>query len=267
MGSHRMPRWLGVLCAVIGLWLVAPSLVVLPLSFTDRDSFAFPPTGWSLRYYRNFFTDPDWWGSLTTSLQLALLVAVVATVTGSAAAYGLVRGGRGRVMSKLTPAVNGLLMAPMVTPGIVAAVAVYSAFLDAHLVGTRLGFVLAHTALGLPFVIVTVSGALRTVDRRLELASAGLGAGPWATFRRVTLPLMMPGVLSGAVFAFVTSFDEVVFALFLQSPTLRTLPVKMFTSVTAEVDPTIAAASSLIITVTTALLLAPTLFRRKVNHS
>lgn len=268
MGSHRMPRWLGVLCAAIGLWLVAPSLVVLPLSFTDRDSFAFPPTGWSLRYYRKFFTDPDWWGSMTTSLRLALLVAVVATLAGSAAAYGLVRGGgRGKVTATVLSVVNGLLMAPMVTPGIVAAVAVYSAFLDAQLVGTSLGFVLAHTALGLPFVIVTVSGSLRTVDRRLELAAAGLGAGPWAVFRRVTLPLIMPGVLSGAVFAFVTSFDEVVFALFLQSPTLRTLPVKMFTSVTAEVDPTIAAASSLIITVTTALVLAPTLFRRKVDHS
>lgn len=141
----------------------------------------------------------------------------------------------------------------------VFAVGVYAVFLKLRLVGSPLGFVAAHTVLALPFVIIPVSASLRTFDRRLELAAANLGATRWTTFRTVTLPLVAPGVASGALFAFVTSFDEVVVSLFIQSPYLQTLPVRMYSSVTRETDPTIAAAATMIITLTTALIVTATL--------
>lgn len=260
-GSRLRRRLLTVWCVLVGVWLLAPMLVVIPMSFTSRRSLNFPPEGWSLQWYRNFFSEPQWYEALFTSLYVALLVALVATAVGTAAAFGLVRGrfpGKG--------AVNALLLAPLVVPVVIVAIAVFATYLQWRLSGTVLGFVLAHTALAIPFVIITVSSSLRTFDRRLELAAANLGANAAATFRRVTLPLILPGVLSGALFAFITSFDEVVVALFLQSPDVRTLPVQMFTSVTREVDPTIAAASSMILALTTALLVLVALTRRQEDH-
>lgn len=241
---------LGVFCGLVGLWLVAPTLIVIPMSFTDRRSFTFPPTGWSTQWYSTFFSSPVWRDALLTSLRIALIVMVIATVLGTAAAFALDRGripGRGLV--------NALLLAPMIVPVVIVAVGMFAVYLKWRIAGTTRGFVLAHTALAIPFVIVTVGASLRTFDRRLELAAANLGAGPWTTFLRVTLPLIMPGVLAGALFAFITSFDEVVVALFLQSPSLRTLPVQMYASVTRDIDPTMAAASTMIITFTTALVL------------
>lgn len=244
--------------ALVGAVLVAPTLIVVPLSFAGSRSFVFPPQGWSLQWYRNFFTDPGWRGALLTSLEIAVLVAVLATVLGTTAALAL---DRGRVPG--AGVVHAVLLAPMVVPQIVAAIGVYSVFLQWRLSGTLAGFVLGHTTLAVPFVVVAVSASLRGYDRRLDLAAASLGASPLATFRRVTLPAVLPGVLSGMVFAFVTSLDEVVVALYLQSPTLHTLPVQMFSSVTVETDPTIAAASSLVLVVTTALILLPQLLRRR----
>lgn len=248
---------LRVVVVVVGAYLVAPTLIVLPLSFTDRPSFVFPPKGWSLQYYEDFFTQAVWRDALLTSLKLGVSVAVLATVLGSAAAFGIVRG---KFPGKAV--VNGMLLAPMIVPGIIVAVAVFAMFLRWQLVGTFTGFLVAHTVLALPFVVVTVSASLHTFDRRLELAAASMGAGPLTRLRRITIPLVLPGILSGAVFAFVTSFDEVVVALYIQSPTMRTLPIRMFTSVTSETDPTIAAASSVILVVTTLLILVPQLLRR-----
>lgn len=248
--------------ALVAVWLVVPTLIVIPLSFTDRASFAFPPKGWSLRYYERFFTDSGWLVALFNSAQLALIVTVVATALGSAASFALVRS-----PLRAKGALNGLLMAPIVVPTIIVAIAVYATFLRWGLVGTAAGFVLAHTVLATPYVIVTVTSALRTFDRRLERAAASLGATPWATLRHVTLPLILPGVASGAVFAFVTSFDEVVVSLFIQSPELQTLPVRMFSGVTNEVDPTIAAASTVVVAITTALILLPQLLRRNTDHA
>ncbi|MFE2182691.1 ABC transporter permease [Streptomyces sp. NPDC059455] len=242
-----------------GAWLVVPTLVVIPISFSGENSFAFPPSSWSLRHYTTFFTEPSWLTSLLVSLQLALLVTAVATVLGTTAAFALARrtfAGKGIV--------EGLFMAPLIVPGIVVAVAMYAAFLGWGLIGTPIGFIAAHTVLALPFVTVNVTASLAGFDRVLERASATLGASPWTTFRSVTFPLIRPGVLAGALFAFVTSFDEVVVSLFIQSPTLQTLPVRMFTSVTNEVDPTIAAASTVVLVVSTILLGLATITRR--NH-
>lgn len=255
--DRRLSWFTKVMVVLVGVYLVIPTLIVIPLSFTDRPSFAFPPQGWSVRYYRTFLTEPVWRDALLTSVKLGLAVMVVATLLGTAAAVALVRG---RFPGKAF--LNGLLLAPMIVPVIVIAVATFGVFLRWQLVGSFTGFLLAHTVLALPFVIVTVSSALRTFDDRLELAAASLGAPPLTRLRRVTLPLVLPGVLSGAVFAFVTSFDEVVVALYLQSPQMRTLPVRMYTSVTSETDPTIAAASTLVLVVTTLLILLPQVIRR-----
>lgn len=238
--------------------LLAPTLVVIPMSLTSGSTFAFPPKGWSLRWYREFFASAEWMTSLSISLQVGLLAAVLATVLGVAAAFGLDRTrfrGRG--------AVRSLMMAPMIMPGIVVAIAVYAAFLRWQLNGTLIGFVVAHTMLAVPFVITTVTTSLSGYDRTVETAAASLGAGPLTVFRRITLPLLLPGVLSGFVFAFVTSLDEVVVALFLQTPQIRTLPVQMYQSITLQIDPTIAAASSLIVVATTLVLMLPQLVRRR----
>jgi putative spermidine/putrescine transport system permease protein len=257
-GRARVGWPLRIMCAIVGLWLIAPTIVVIPLSFTGKQSFEFPPESWSLDYYVNFFTDPDWVAALLNSVRLAIVVTVVATVLGTAAAFAMARG-----KLRGSGAANGLLLMPLIVPQIIVALAIYIAFLQWGLVGTLRGFVLAHTALAIPFVVIPVSASIRALDRRLEHAAASLGAPPLTVLRSVTIPLMAPGVAAGAVFAFVTSFDEVVIALYLQSPDLRTLPVKMFTSVTSDTDPTIAAASAVILSVTTLLILLPAMLTNK----
>lgn len=258
VGLRRALIGIGVL---VGVWLLVPTLIVIPISFSGNDSFAFPPTSWSLRHYETFFTERTWLTSLLVSVQLAVIVTIIATVLGTAAAFAL-----SRTAFFAKGAVNALFLAPLIVPGIVVAVALYAAFLQWGLIGTPIGFIAAHTVLAIPFVTVNVTAALAGFDRTLERAAAGLGASAVSTFRRVTLPLILPGVLSGAVFAFVTSFDEVVVSLFVQSPRLQTLPVRMFTSVTNEVDPTVAAASTVVITVTTALLTLAATLRRSRRH-
>ncbi|WP_144874576.1 ABC transporter permease [Microbacterium sp. 1.5R] len=252
-----IPWWLIVIGAAVALYFVLPTLFVIPMSFGGSGSFQFPPREWSLDLYRNFFTNPKWIGSLGNSLLVAVLASLLATTVGTAAAVGLYS-----LSGRLPQFVRTLLMVSMVTPAIVVAVAVYITFLQWHLVGSLGGYVLAHAALGVPFVLVSVTSALGGFDARLLRASASLGASPARTFVRVTLPLIGRGVLTGAIFAFVTSLDEVVIALFLRSPTFQTLPVQMYTAVTVEVDPTIAASSSLVVVTVTLLLLIPLLVRR-----
>jgi putative spermidine/putrescine transport system permease protein len=237
-------------CVLIGAWLTAPTLVVIPMSFTEVKSLAFPPQGFTTQWYSNFFTDPLWHDALITSLKVAALVTPISVALGTAAAFGLVRG---RFLGK--GIINGTLLTPIIVPVVVVAIGLFAVYLKWRLAGTLAGFVLAHTALALPFVVVTVGASVRTLDRRLELAAANLGAGPWTTFWTVTLPLIRPGVVAGALFAFITSFDEIVVSLFLQSPSVRTLPVQMFSSVTRDIDPTLAAAASMIIVFTTSLIL------------
>jgi putative spermidine/putrescine transport system permease protein len=257
------PGWgLRAAVLVVGVILLAPTLVVIPMSFSGGQTFEFPPETWSWRWYGEFFGSEAWMSSLVNSLKVGGLVALLATALGVAAAVGLDRSrffGLGSLKM--------LLSAPMIIPGIVVAVALYAVFLRWQLNGTVIGFVLAHTVLALPFVITSVSTSLAGYDRTVDIASASLGASPWTTFRRVTVPILAPGVLSGFVFAFVTSFDEVVVALFLQTPDLRTLPVQMYESITLEIDPTIAAASSLIVVVTSVLLMVPQLSRRSRRTS
>lgn len=238
----RLPRLLlGLTCLLIAVWLVAPTLVVIPMSFAGKKSLAFPPSGFSLQWYENFFTNPQWFGSLVVSAKVALMVAAAATVIGTMAAIGIER-----MKSRTGGLIRAVLITPMIVPGVVLAVGIYAVYLDTQLVGTWAGYVLAHTLLAIPFVVIAVGANLAVFDARLEVAAASLGASRLATFFTVTLPLILPGILSGALFAFVTSFDEVIVSLFITSPQLKTLPVQIFASMTRDADPTVAAVGSLI---------------------
>ncbi|MFC3183167.1 ABC transporter permease [Cypionkella sinensis] len=240
---------LGLTCLLIAIWLVAPTLVVIPMSFAEKKSLAFPPTGFSLQWYQNFFTNPQWFDSLIVSAKVASMVAVVATVIGTMAAIGIER-----LKGRTGGLIRAVLITPMIVPGVVLAVGIYAVYLDAQLVGTWTGYVFAHTLLAIPFVVIAVGANLAVFDTRLETAAASLGASRLATFFSVTLPLILPGILSGALFAFVTSFDEVIVSLFITSPQLKTLPVQIFSSMTRDADPTVAAVGSLIFMATSVII-------------
>ena len=249
MKLHLPRLLLGLTCLLIAIWLVAPTLVVVPMSFAGKKSLAFPPSGFSLQWYENFFTNPQWFGSLVVSAKVALMVAVAATVIGTMAAIGIER-----MKSRTGGLIRAVLITPMIVPGVVLAVGIYAVYLDTQLVGTWTGYVLAHTLLAIPFVVIAVGANLAVFDARLEVAAASLGASRLATFFTVTLPLILPGILSGALFAFVTSFDEVIVSLFITSPQLKTLPVQIFSSMTRDADPTVAAVGSLIFMATSLII-------------
>lgn len=242
---------LGLFCLLVAVLLLAPTLVVIPMSFNGNKSLAFPPVGFSWQWYDNFFRNPDWTTSFSNSLIIALIVAVVATVVGTLAAFGV-----SRAAARTDGLLRALLITPMVVPGVVLAIGIYAVYLDAHLVGTVTGFVLAHTMLAIPFVLIAVQASLEVFDRRLETAAASLGAGRLTVFRTVTLPLILPGILSGALFAFITSFDEIIVALFITSPYLKTLPVQIYTSITRDADPTVAAVGTLLFLATSLIIIA-----------
>ncbi|TAA63975.1 ABC transporter permease [Shinella sp. JR1-6] len=242
---------LGLFCLLVAVLLLAPTLVVIPMSFNGNKSLAFPPVGFSWQWYDNFFRNPDWTTSFSNSLIIALIVAVVATIVGTLAAFGV-----SRAAARTGGLLRALLITPMVVPGVVLAIGIYAVYLDAHLVGTVTGFVLAHTMLAIPFVLIAVQASLEVFDRRLETAAASLGAGRLTVFRTVTLPLILPGILSGALFAFITSFDEIIVALFITSPYLKTLPVQIYTSITRDADPTVAAVGTLLFLATSLIIIA-----------
>jgi putative spermidine/putrescine transport system permease protein len=244
---------------LVVVWLIAPLLVILPIGFAGKASFEFPPSSYSTQWYHKLFTAPEWIDSLTHSIEIALIVVVVSGILGTACALGLDRGivpGKG--------VIRAIVLSPMIIPIVIVAVGVYLVYLPWHFAGHEIGFVLAHSALALPFVVISVSTSLAGFDRRLEQAAASLGASHWVTFTRVTLPLITPGIFAGAVLAFITSFDEVVTSLFLATPNLKTLPVQMFATIN-NVEPTIAAASTLVLGATTLIVLLVLIFNRSVR--
>jgi putative spermidine/putrescine transport system permease protein len=248
---------LGLFCVAVGVFLILPIFIVIPISFSSAQFLQFPPPGWSLQWYQNFFASPEWMSALKTSALVAIPTTILATALGSAAALALVRAkfpGSGLI--------NAVIMAPLIVPVIIAACGIFAVFRLWGLIGTVSGLILAHTALALPFVVVTVSASLRTVDRRLELAARGLGASSWVAFRRITLPLILPGVLSGALFALVTSLDEVIVSLFISTAQVRPLAVQMWSDVRGAIDPTIAAISTLLFGFSLVLLAIVSLLRR-----
>jgi putative spermidine/putrescine transport system permease protein len=249
---------MAALGALTVFYLLAPTLVIVPMSFTEARILSFPPQGFSLGWYDRMFTDPQWSSGMLNSAQVAVLTAILATVLGTLAALGLTRG---RFPGRA--AVNALVLSPLIVPVVIIAIGMFSLFVQWRISGSLVGLVLAHSALAMPFVIVNVGTSLRTMDRNLELAAASLGADPRRSFLRITLPIIMPGVLAGAIFSFITSWDEVVIAIFMTSARFRTLPVEMWEQVRQVVDPTVAAVSTTLLVVSTMLLLVLFVVRRQ----
>lgn len=229
-------------------FLVLPILAVVPASFNPVSHLQLPPPGLSLRWYGAFFRDPEWLTSLATSLRVALVATVVSLVLGTLAALGLERIG-----GALRKAVTGLFLAPLIVPVMVTSVALYQFGQRLGLVGTTAGMALGHALMCLPFVVINVGVSLHGLDPTLVRAAEGLGASSWHAFRTVTLPLILPGLTGGAVFAFITSFDEVVISIFLAGIRAKTLPVKMWEVIRIEITPVVAVASTLFILLTVLL--------------
>lgn len=247
-----------IFTALVLLFLVAPILAIVPLSFNAEPYFSYPMPGLSLRWYEDFFGNARWTGALTLSFKLAIVVTLAATALGTMAALGLARTnlpGRSIILA--------IILLPLIVPVIIVAVAVFMSFGYFNLIGTFAGLALAHTALAVPFVVIAVTSTLASFDWSLQRAAQGLGAPPFTVFRKVILPLILPGVVTGALFAFVTSFDEVVVALFLSSAEQRTLPKQMFSGIREMISPTITAAATIQVALSVCLLIGVELLRRR----
>jgi putative spermidine/putrescine transport system permease protein len=258
--SWRQPRrlLLAALGGLIVFYLLGPTLVIVPMSFTGTRSLQFPPEGLSLQWYERMFSDRQWSTGLLNSALVAVATTVLATVLGTLAALGMTRGRfPGRSLA------NALVLSPLIVPIVIIAIGMFSVFVRWRISGSLPGLTIAHTALAVPFVVVNVATSLRTMDRNLEMAAANLGADPTRTFLRVTLPIILPGVFAGAVFAFITSWDEVVVAIFLTTARFRTLPAEMWEQLRFAVDPTVAAVSTVLLVVTTTLFLLAVFARRE----
>jgi putative spermidine/putrescine transport system permease protein len=243
-------------CGLVFLFLLLPILAVMPLSFNAGAFLTYPLEGLSLRWYTDFFTSPRWVPALRNSVLIALATTAIATPLGTLAALGLVRAD-----FALKPLLVGVLISPMIVPTIITAIGIYFLYAPLGLTGSYLGLILSHTVLAVPFVVVVVHATLQGFDTRLIRAGESLGARPLWVFCRVVLPLIAPGMISGAVFAFTTSFDELVTALFLAGPAQRTLPLQMFDGVREQISPTITAAATLLIVISVLLLATVELLR------
>ena len=251
----------GVAFAVLA-FLVAPIAVVIPLSFSSGSFFYYPLPGFSLRWYEDFFTSPFWLNALKNSLFLGSIAASLATALGTLAAIGLWRASfplRGLVLA--------VLISPMVVPVVIIAVGAYFAFAPLHLTDGFAGLILVHTALGAPFVVITVLATLSGFDRNLLRAALVCGANPVVAFFRVMLPTILPGILSGAVFAFATSFDEVVVVLLMGGPEQRTLPRQMFAGINDNISLTITAAATMLIVLSTLFMISVAMLRGRTAAS
>jgi putative spermidine/putrescine transport system permease protein len=246
--SHGQRWWLYVYGVAISIFLLAPIAIVVPISFSPGEFLEFPPSELSLRWYRTFFSSPEWMSATLVSVKAALLTTLVATPLGTAAAYAL-HVSESRFAKTIAP----LLIVPLVIPVIIIAIGVFYLYARLSLINTLVGLVLAHTVLALPFVFVLVSAGLQRFDMAQELVARSLGASRPKAFLTVTLPQIRPSVISAGLFAFITSFDEVVIALFVSRGPSSTLTRKMFTSLRDQVSPTIAAISTILIAITVLL--------------
>lgn len=257
---HRRLRWsriaLGLVCAPIFTFLILPLVVVFPLSVSSAPYLQFPPPGFSLRWYVSYFSDRVWIDATFRSLLIGATTMLGSLLIGIPLAFSLTRG---RYWGRWL--LDRLATAPMIVPSIIISVAVYGIFAKLKLIGAWYGIALAHTILALPFVIVILGAGLRGLDEGLEEAALGLGASRWQAVWRVTLPEIRPSVVTAAALAFITSFDELVVAMFL-SGSQMTLPKKMFDNIRMEIDPTIAAVSVLQILIITVALLVSQRFGR-----
>ncbi|WP_121631404.1 ABC transporter permease [Tropicibacter alexandrii] len=267
-----------VLCGAIFVFLITPIIVVMPLSFNAEDFFTFTPEmlrldpeGYSLKHYRDFLTNSEWTSAVWNSITIAIPATIVSVSLGTLAAIGL---SQSHVPGKR--AIMAILISPMIVPLIISATGMYFFYSNPYiptpfgkielpftLTGTWVGIVLAHAVLGIPFVIITVTATLVGFDRSLTRAAANMGADPVTTFFKVQMPLILPGVISGGLFAFITSFDEVVVVIFVGSAELQTLPWQMFTGLREQISPTILAAATILVGISIALLTTVEILRRR----
>lgn len=240
---------LRVSVALLFLFLLGPVLLVFPISFSADTNIAWPPSGWSSRWYRAMLVQPDLGEALRNSLVLAASVTILALVIAMPAAFALGRAkfrGREVLLSALT--------APLLLPTIVLGLALLIIFVSRGLVGSWPGLVMAHLLVTVPYALRILLTSLNGLPAAVEEAASSLGAGPWPVFRRITLPLMLPGVVASAAIVFLVSFDEVVITLFIVGPRLTTLPVALYHYVEARTDPMVAAISVLMVLFTLALV-------------
>ena len=253
--------WRAVLYVTSGLvlfFLMAPIFAIVPLSFNAGTFLTYPLEGLSLRWYYTFLASEQWMRALRNSFIIGISSAVLATGLGTVAALGLTRAdfrGKGLVMA--------VLLSPMIVPVVIVAVGFYFFFAPLGLTASYTGLILAHTALGTPFVVITVAATLKGFDDNLARAAASLGAAPVTTFFKVILPLIAPGVASGALFAFATSFDEVVVVLLVAGPEQRTLPREMFSGLRENISPTITAVATIMILLSVVMLASLEMLRRR----
>ena len=264
---------------IVGLslfFLVAPIIIIIPLSFNAQDFFTFTPEmlaldpeGYSLKHYRDFFTNQDWIRPLQNSLIIAPFATIISVSLGTLAAIGLSQS-----HVPFRRGIMALLISPMIVPLIISATGMFFFYSQMGLwMEENLGMsksltgyikvILAHAALGIPFVIITVTATLVGFDRSLTRAAASMGATPTVTFFRIQMPLILPGVISGGLFAFITSFDEVVVVLFVGAAAQKTLPWQMFTGLREQISPTILAAATVLVTISIILLATVELLRRR----
>jgi putative spermidine/putrescine transport system permease protein len=265
-----------VICGIIFIFLIMPILVVMPLSFNSQDFFTFTPEmlkfepeGYSLKHYRDFFTNNEWQRSFKNSLLIAPVATLVSVSLGTLAAIGL---SQSHVPFKR--AIMAILISPMIVPLIISATGMFFFYshvgnfledtigLDKNFVG-YVKVILAHSVLGIPFVIITVTATLVGFDSSLTRAAASMGANPVKTFFKIQMPLILPGVISGGLFAFITSFDEVVVVMFVGSTNQKTLPWQMFTGLREQISPTILAVATILVAISIALLITIEMLRRR----
>ncbi|NRB16905.1 MAG: ABC transporter permease [Rhodobacteraceae bacterium] len=254
-----------VICGAIFTFLITPILVVMPLSFNAQDFFTFTPemlrfdpAGYSLKHYRDFFGNQAWQDALWNSIRIAPMATVLSVTFGTLAAIGL-----SQPHVPFRRAIMAILISPMIVPLIISAAGMYFFYSRIGLQGTYMGVVMAHAALGIPFVIITVTATLVGFDRSLTRAAANMGADPVTTFFRVQMPLILPGVVSGGLFAFITSFDEVVVVMFVGSAGQKTLPWQMFIGLREQLSPTILAVATILVGISVLLLATLELLRRR----
>ena len=263
---HRAARTLVAAWSwLVLIFLILPILVIVPLSFNAEPFFSFTPgmlrldpDAYSLRWYERIFTTGNWLLAIKNSFLIGLAATVIATVLGTVAAVGL--------SSDAMPwrrAITALLLSPMIVPVIIVAAGMFFFYTRYNLVSTHAGLIIAHAALGVPFVILTVTATLAGFDQSLYRAGLSLGASPVRSFLDIVMPIIRPGVVSGALFAFVTSFDEVVLVLFLAGPEQRTIPREMFSGLREQINPTILAVATLLIVLSLILLFTLEMLRRR----
>ena len=254
-----------IICGLILFFLIAPIVVIIPLSFNaepyftfSKEMLAFDPAGFSTQWYQEFFSDRNWQGAVKNSFIIAIFSTMISVTLGTIAALGLSRS-----EMPYKTLVMGILISPMIVPLIISAAGMFFFYTEIGLASTHLGVILAHAALATPFVVITVTATLVGFDQSLTRAAATLGASPTTTFFRVIVPLILPGVISGGLFAFVTSFDEVVVVKFVGSYQQRTIPWAMFSGIREQISPTILAVATLLVLFSICLLTVVELLRRR----